>query len=155
LPTAFLTRLARFAGPEPLVLTEGSDAELRRKLGEGQIDAALTLLREGEDARRHRRRLSHDAAGKPPPGGARDARSGRTGERHHDRAPVLRTACRNQPLLHAARVRPRFLLRSANDDRCMAMVRAGMGVTTAPDRSVAKAWSPCRSTVTISGGALA
>jgi DNA-binding transcriptional LysR family regulator len=29
-------------------------------------------------------------------------------------------------------VRPPFFLRSANDDRCMEMVRIGMGITTAP-----------------------
>jgi DNA-binding transcriptional LysR family regulator len=30
-------------------------------------------------------------------------------------------------------VRPPFFLRSTNDDRCIEMVRAGMGVTTAPE----------------------
>jgi DNA-binding transcriptional LysR family regulator len=103
----------------------------------------------------HRRRLSHDAAGKPPPGG----RATLDPAELASDTMIARRSC--ELLAETSRfftqrgVRPRFLLRSANDDRCMAMVRAGMGVTTAPDRSVAKAWSPCRSTVTISGGALA
>lgn len=136
LPTAFLTRLsARFAGPEPLVLTEGSDAELRRKLGEGQIDAALTLLREGEPASSpiidegYRMMLpaSHRLAGRATLDPAELA----------SETMIARRSC--ELLAETSRfftqrgVRPRFLLRSANDDRCMALVRGGMGVTTAPE----------------------
>ena len=135
LPTAFLTRLgAGFAGPEPLVLTEGSDAELRRKLGEGQIDAALTLLREGEDAapvldEGYRMMLpaGHRLAGRATLDPAELA----------SETMIARRSC--ELLAETSRfftqrgVRPRFLLRSANDDRCMAMVRTGMGVTTAPE----------------------
>ena len=39
---------ARYAGARPLELIEGSDADLRRRLADHRLDAALTLLREGE-----------------------------------------------------------------------------------------------------------
>ncbi|KAJ8138455.1 hypothetical protein OY671_008333, partial [Metschnikowia pulcherrima] len=135
LPTAFSTRSsARFAGPEPSVSTEGSDAESRRKSGEGQIDAASTSSREGEDARpiidegyRMMSPASHRSAGRATLDPAESA----------SETMIARRSC--ESLAETSRfftqrgVRPRFSSRSANDDRCMAMVRAGMGVTTAPE----------------------
>jgi DNA-binding transcriptional LysR family regulator len=38
----------------------------------------------------------------------------------------------NQSLLYPQRVRPRFTLKSDNDERCLRMVAAGLGITTAP-----------------------
>ncbi len=121
----------------PLVLSEGGDARLRRDLATGRIDAALTLLREGERAgvvleepyvmvlpARHRlagaRRVAAEALA--------------------NETMIARRSCEILPetsrfFTHRG-VRPHLLLRSANDDRCLAMVRAGLGVTTAP-RSLA------------------
>lgn len=126
----------RWKGPQPLVLAEGTDAELRRKLGEGQVDAVLTLLRP-EDASRpsltlleeHYRLFlpeSHALAGAVMLD-ARDVAA---------ETMIARRSC--EILGETSRwftqrsVRPSFFLRSSNDDRCMEMVRAGMGITTAP-----------------------
>ena len=48
-------------GERTLVLVEGADADLRKRLSEGQIDAALTLMR-AEDRERPSIELAEDAA---------------------------------------------------------------------------------------------
>lgn len=141
--TSMLSSLVRhWAAPQPLGLVEGTDAELRRKLGEGQVDAILTLLRP-EDTDRPSLTLLDEcyrlfmAQGHPLGGAALlDAR---------DVAAETMIARRSCEILGDTSrwftqrgVRPPFFLRSSNDDRCMEMVRAGMGVTTAP-QSLARA----------------
>ncbi len=126
----------RHAGPQPLTLSEGTDAELRRKLGEGQVDAIITLLR-AEDADRPSLALLEEGyrlfmpEGHPLAGAAMlDARDVAS------ETMIARRSC--EILGETSRwftqrgVRPPFFLRSSNDDRCIEMVRAGMGVTTAP-----------------------
>ncbi|MCX7283663.1 MAG: LysR family transcriptional regulator [Novosphingobium sp.] len=128
--------MRRLSGSQPVVLSEGTDAELRRKLGEGQIDAAITLLRP-EDADRPSQALLDEGyrlflpEGHPLASAAQlDARDVAT------ETMIARRSC--EILGETSRwftqrgVRPPFFLRSANDDRCIEMVRAGMGVTTAP-----------------------
>lgn len=127
----------RWTGAQPLALSEGTDAELRRKLGDGQIDAAITLLRP-EDADRPSLPLldegyrllmseSHPLAA----AAILDARDVAA------ETMIARRSC--EILAETSRwftqrgVRPPFFLRSTNDDRCIEMVRAGMGVTTAPE----------------------
>ena len=135
--TGFLGALGQgYAGARPLALVEGSDAELRRRLSEGRLDAVLTVLRPGDGARDAASLFeepyclmlpsSHPFAGEEviEP----RALAGET--------MIARRSC--ELLAETSRfftergVRPPFFLRSTNDDRCMAMVRAGMGVTTAP-----------------------
>ncbi|MFN4135167.1 MAG: LysR family transcriptional regulator [Novosphingobium sp.] len=147
--TATLSAMARrYAGPQPLILAEGTDAELRRKLAEGQVDAIITLLRP-EDAERPSQTLlaesyrlllpqSHPLAG----AALLDAR---------DVAAETMIARRSCEILGETSrwftqrgVRPPFFLRSANDDRCIEMVRAGMGVTTAPQSLAREGVVPVR-----------
>lgn len=135
--TASLSLLAqRWDGGQPLVLVEGSDAELRRKLGEGQVDVVLTLLRP-EDGERpslaiheegYRLMLAQDhPLARAASLDARDVAA---------ETMIARRSC--ELLGETSRwftqrgVRPPFFLRSFSDDRCMEMVRAGMGITTAP-----------------------
>lgn len=141
--TQRLSALARqWKSTQPLVLIEGSDAELRRNLAEGQADVLLTLLRP-EDAGRPSLPLVEEgyclmlAEGHPLAGRelleARDVAA---------ETMIARRSC--EVLRETSRwftqrdVRPPFFLRSFSDDRCMEMVRAGMGVTTAPE-SLARA----------------
>ncbi|WP_109797936.1 MULTISPECIES: LysR family transcriptional regulator [Novosphingobium] len=147
--TAMLSAMVRrYAGVQPLILSEGTDAELRRKLAEGQVDAIITLLRP-EDAERPSQTLleegyrlllpqSHPLAG----AALLDAR---------DVAAETMIARRSCELLGETSrwftqrgVRPPFFLRSANDDRCIEMVRAGMGVTTAPQSLAREGVVPIR-----------
>lgn len=140
--TAMLSRMVRrFAGAQqPLVLSEGTDAELRRKLGEGQVDAIITLLR-AEDAGRPSLALREEGYRLMMPQG--HALGGAALLEARDVASETMIARRSCEILGETSrwftqrgVRPPFFLRSANDDRCIEMVRAGMGVTTAPESLV-------------------
>jgi DNA-binding transcriptional LysR family regulator len=137
LDTSALARLCRAYGEgRPLALVEGSDSELRRRLSEGRLDAALTLLR-GEDPERGALALLDEPYVLMLPAGhplaAREAVDPRevAGE-----TMIARRSCEilgeTSRFFTQRGVRPPFVLRSANDDRCMEMVRAGLGITTAP-----------------------
>lgn len=137
-PTRWIeAALARYTGPEPVELTEGSERELAAALANGSLDLALTLLRDGRGAAL----LEEDyclalAATHPLAGRGEVSAAEVAGE-----TMLARRAC--EVLSETSRfftergVRPRFALRSGNDDRVMAMVRAGLGVTVAP-RSLAR-----------------
>lgn len=135
--TPALSSLARrHAGPQPLTMAEGTDAELRRKLGEGQVDAILTLMRP-EDADRPSLPLLEEGYRLLLPEGHALAGAGLLDA--SDVAAETMIARRSCEILGETSrwftqrgVRPPFFLRSSNDDRCIEMVRAGMGVTTAP-----------------------
>ncbi|MBB3860374.1 DNA-binding transcriptional LysR family regulator [Novosphingobium hassiacum] len=135
--TAMLSAIVRgSAGPQPLVLAEGTDAELRRRMGEGQVDAIITVLR-AEDADRPSLPLIEEDYRLFLPEG--HALAGAAQIEAGDVAAETMIARRSCEILGETSrwftqrgVRPPFFLRSANDDRCMEMVRAGMGVTTAP-----------------------
>ena len=132
--TATLVAIAKaYDGEAPLALVEGSETELRRKLADGQIEAALLPLRPEERAPL----LIEEGyammlpASHPLAGFAMLQPAQLAGE-----TMIARRSCEilaeTSRFFTQAGVRPRFFLRSANDDRCLAMVRAGMGVTTAP-----------------------
>lgn len=128
--------LGCYAGPEPLQLTEGNARELGSAMDTGAIDLALTLAGQNNGTHsfealfeedyclalsvnhRFARELQLDVG----------AISGET--------MIARRSC--EVLAETSRYftergsRPPFALRSANDDRAMAMVRAGIGVTVAP-----------------------
>jgi DNA-binding transcriptional LysR family regulator len=127
---------AALANECPLALTDASDAELRRRLADGQIDAALTVLREGDERLGALLLIEEDyrmllAADHPLAGRAQlDA---------GDLAAETMIARRTCELLQETSrfftergVRPRFLLRSAAEDRCLEMVRLRLGITMAP-----------------------
>ena len=144
LSSALLARIvSRYAGDRALTLVEGGETELRRRLTMGQIDAALTLLHL-DDEGSHSSIILVDEPYRLM-----------LGERHAlarrsqvevadiaDETMIARRSC--EILAETSRfftqrgVRPPFFLRSANDDRCMEMVRIGMGITTAP-QSLARA----------------
>lgn len=115
-------------------LVEGTDAELRAALDAGRIELALTLLGPNETgapalaAEPYRLLVgeTHRLAGQ-----ARVAAEDLAGE-----TMIARRSCeilRETSAFFTARgVRPPFALRSDNDARCLALVAAGAGVTTAP-----------------------
>jgi len=128
--------ISHWAKSQPLTLIEGTDTELRRKLGEGQADVILTLLRP-EDAERPSLALVNEGYRLFLPEG--HALAGAALLDARDVASETMIARRSCEILGDTSrwftqrgVRPPFFLRSGNDDRCMEMVRAGMGVTTAP-----------------------
>ena len=112
---------------------EGSDHDLRGHLATGRIACALTLLREGE--------VAHPLWSEPyrmfVPSGHRLAHAGEVApEDLASEIMIARRACEvledTSRFFTSVGVRPRFALRSESDERCMAMVAAGLGITTAP-----------------------
>ena len=137
LATEMLSRcMSAWSGERALVLTEGTDAELRKRLSDGQLDAAVSILRP-EDGERPSLELFEEpyvlmlAQAHPLAGSEIIEAAQVAGE-----TMIARRSC--EILSETSRwftqggVRPPFFMRSANDDRCMEMVRIGMGVTTAP-----------------------
>ncbi|GAC1411772.1 MAG: LysR family transcriptional regulator [Novosphingobium sp.] len=130
--TTLRTLIATLAPHFRIDLTEGTDAELRAALDAGRIELAFTLHRDDEVpllppepylvivAQGHRlaantRITPEDVAGETM---------------------IARRSCeilRETSQFFTARgIRPPFALRSDNDERCLALVAAGAGVTTAP-----------------------
>ncbi len=144
LPTISTEMIAGIAtlykGDSSLAIYEGADAELRRKLSNGQLDGALTLTR--RDDREHtskivlRERYRLMASVDHPLAARRlIAVADIAGE-----TMIARRSCEilseTSAFFTERGVRPPFFLRCANDDRCLEMVRIGRGVTTAPESLV-------------------
>ena len=132
--------MARYDGLEPLELVEGNERELLSAISNGGIDLAITLIRESEGRFPHH--LLHTEAyclalssAHPLAGAVSLKVADVAGE-----TMIARRSC--ELLAQTSRfftergARPRFSLRSANDERVMAMVRSGLGITVAP-RSLA------------------
>ena len=147
-PTLRLGAIRSVAAPylaavvEPLLaqfgveLIEGTDHELRGSLASGRIACALTLLRDKEQGL-----IAHRLWTEPDrmlvSSGHRLAQIGHIGaEDLASEIMIARRACEvlddTSRFFTAAGVRPRFALRSDSDERCLAMVAAGLGITTAP-----------------------
>lgn len=130
------TCIAAFSHRFELELVEGNEAELRGALANGRIDLALTLLRGGEADARAMPLVEEPYAMLVRPDHPLLASAP---VRPEELASETMIARRNCELLDETsrfftrhRVRPRFALRSSDDDRCIRMVAAGLGITTAP-----------------------
>jgi DNA-binding transcriptional LysR family regulator len=147
-PTLRLGTIRTIAAPdlraviEPLMgaygveVIEGSDHDLRGNLASGRIACALTLLRDVEHGL-----VAYPLWDEPyrmfVPAGHRLAHGGMVApEDLASEIMIARRACEvledTSRFFTSAGVRPRFALRSESDERCMAMVAAGLGITTAP-----------------------
>ena len=131
--------VAGYVGAEPLELIEGSARELQAALASESLDLALTLLPPGGQGQALLTEPYCMAlpAAHPLAGAERIEARDVAGE-----TMIARRAC--EVLGETSRfftergVRPRFALRSPSDERALAMVRAGLGVTVAP-RSLGRA----------------
>ncbi|WP_428681913.1 LysR family transcriptional regulator [Sphingopyxis sp.] len=119
-----------------LEISENSDSELRAAIHGGRLNAAIAPLRSGE-------RDPHVIALYEEPVvmfvGADHPLAGQGEVAPEQLAPETMIARRSCEFLDATsrfftrhRVRPRFALRSDSDERCLRMVAAGVGITTAP-----------------------
>lgn len=119
-----------------LELIDGSDAELRGQLASGRIDAALTLQREDEEGGTAITLYAEPYAMFVPAAHPLAARDLVEPEELASEIMIARRSCEmlaaTSRFFTAKGVRPRFAYRSANDARCMALVAAGQGLTTAP-----------------------
>lgn len=128
--------VAHFAARFSLELVEGNESELDGALANGRIDAALTLLHGADDPASAFPLLTEPYAMLVRAGHPLLARGT---VRPDELASETMIARRNCELLDETsrfftrhRVRPRFALRSSDDTRCIAMVAAGIAITTAP-----------------------
>lgn len=143
-PSRILVALrSRYGGARLLEFVEGTDADLKRRLAERQIQAALTLIRS-------------PAAGQAVIDepyvlllSATHRLSGRETLRAEElgsETMIARRSCEILPetskFFTSHGVRPHFLMRSGNDDRCMAMVAANLGITTGPKSLAAEGVVP-------------
>jgi DNA-binding transcriptional LysR family regulator len=133
--------VARYDGNEPLDLTEGSERELQSALANGSLDLALTLVSRKAPRGTSDVLFDEDYCLALPASHPLATQSSVRVEAVAVETMIARRAC--EVLGETSRfftehgVRPRFALRSSNDDRALAMVRAGLGVTVAP-RSLAR-----------------
>jgi len=119
-----------------LEISENSDSELRAAIHAGRLNMALVPLRTGE-------REPHVVPLYDEPlvmfVAADHPLAGQGAVAPEELAPETMIARRSCEFLDATsrfftrhRVRPRFALRSDSDERCLRMVAAGVGITTAP-----------------------
>ena len=136
-PGAFLQAVAsQLTRDFGLEISENSDSELRAAIHGGRLHMAIVPLRSNERGANivplyEEPYVMFVAADHPLAG------QGEVGP--EELAPETMIARRSCELLDATsrfftrhRVRPRFALRSDSDDRCLRMVAAGVGITTAP-----------------------
>jgi DNA-binding transcriptional LysR family regulator len=123
--------------PEPIELVEGAERDLVARLQRDRIDVALSLVRDGE-TRFVTEVLFEEGYGVALP--AWHELAGRAeirGELLAGETMMVRRQC--EVLAETSRyftergVRPRFAFRSTNDERVMALVRAGLGITVAAE----------------------
>jgi DNA-binding transcriptional LysR family regulator len=136
-PGAFFQTVAALLSRDfALEISENSDFELRAAVHGGRLNAAIAPLRSGE-------RDPHMIALYEEPivmfVGADHPLAGHGEVAPEELAPETMIARRSCEFLDATsrfftrhRVRPRFALRSDSDERCLRMVAAGVGITTAP-----------------------
>ncbi|KQQ81150.1 LysR family transcriptional regulator [Aureimonas sp. Leaf324] len=133
----FLVRHAQDRASERLEIVEGGERDLRTRLARGRIDMALTILRDKADRTSGRLVVSE---GYSLALAATHPLSGRPALRAEDlvHEPMLvRRHCELLPetsrFFTARGVRPFFAARTTSDDKALAYVRAGLGLTVMPD----------------------
>lgn len=121
------------AGKALLTLTDAPDADLRRRLAEHRLDAILTTLRSAEEGEEL---LEEGYAMLLPAAHHLAGQALLLPEELAGETMIARRSCEilaeTSRFFTARGVRPHFAFRSANEERCLALVAAGAGVTTAP-----------------------
>jgi len=141
IPTRLLDGMVRRAldapAGESIEIVDGNERELLGRLQSHRIDVALTIVRPGETRFEHERlyREGYSVMGRA----GHPALQERVvaGESLAGETMIVRRHC--EVLSETSRyftdrgVRPRFSYRSTHEDRALAMVKAGMGLTVMPD----------------------
>jgi len=135
--TALITQLATEAPTQRMELFEGRERDLIEALSRDRIDAALTIIRLGETRFLHEVLWTEGYALALPVSHPLAARAVISPEALADNTMIVRRHC--EALSEISRyftrhgVRPFFAARTTNDDRAIAMVQAGLGVTVMPE----------------------
>lgn len=140
IPTPALERLAaehhRRAGGTQIEIVEGSERDLVSRLARGRIDLALTVLRSGGQWQQEPLYSEGYSLALPRWHRLAAAEAIRP-EELAEETMIVRRHC--EALSEISRyftehgVRPRFSFRTTNDDKALALVRAGLGITVMPD----------------------
>lgn len=118
----------------------GSERELTGHLAKGRIDLALTLVERGADRFAERFVLAEGYALAMPADHRLAGEAAIDAAHLANEVMIVRRHC--EALSDTSRfftergVRPHFSLRSTNDERVLAMVAAGLGITVMPDSHV-------------------
>ncbi|MFS0736048.1 LysR family transcriptional regulator [Sphingomonas sp. 1P06PA] len=127
--------LAARTMPEPIELVEGTERDLAARLERGRIDAAITVLRSG--GRFDREPLFMEDYRLAMPASHRLAgQNAVAAEALASETMILRRGC--EALAETSRhftlrgIRPPFSFKTQSDDRALAMIRQGIGITVMP-----------------------
>jgi DNA-binding transcriptional LysR family regulator len=133
----FLHDRRTFPTGDRIEIVEGKERDLRSRLARGRIDAALMILRDGDDRDAGQNILTE---GYSLALGASHPLAGRAVIRTEDLVNdpmIVRRHCEllseTSRFFTARGVRPFFPARTTSDDRALSYVRAGLGVTIMPD----------------------
>jgi DNA-binding transcriptional LysR family regulator len=140
IPTAWLSALAaRFArsfAEERVELIEGRERDLIERLGRGRLDGALTIVRPHDTRFASEVLLTEGYGLALPTAHPLAGEAVIAAEQLADNVMIVRRQCEalGETSRHftARGVRPFFTARTMNDDRALALVQAGLGVTVMP-----------------------
>ena len=134
---AFAARLAREHVGERVELVEGRERDLAERLARGRIHAALTILRPDAAQLGAEPLFTEGYALAVPMFHPLADEAAIEAGALADNVMIVRRHCEALPETsrHFTRrgVRPFFAARSTNDDRVLALVRAGLGITVMPE----------------------
>jgi DNA-binding transcriptional LysR family regulator len=134
---AFSMRFVEVEGDERLELIEGREGELLDGLARNRLDAALTLLRNDSEKFATELLLSEGYSLALPENHPLANQKAIAPEALADNPMIVRRHC--EVLSETSRhftnrgVRPFLAFRTTNDDRALALVQAGLGITVMPD----------------------
>ncbi|MEA1834383.1 LysR family transcriptional regulator [Methylobacterium durans] len=141
IPTAplasFVAQAAAHCPEMQVELVEGAEGALLQRLRRGRVDAALTLLRPDEPRFAQELFLTESYALALPASHRLADRTSIPADELADEVMIVRRQC--EVLSETSRhfvergVRPFFALKTLNDDRALALVRAGLGITVMPE----------------------
>jgi DNA-binding transcriptional LysR family regulator len=133
----FLRAHRRADKDERVEIVEGRERDLQDRLTRGRLDCALTLLRDGTDRTDHDMLFTEGYRLAMASGHALAGRAVIAAAELADEPMIVRRHCELLPetsrFFTASGVRPLFPARTINDDRALAYVRAGLGITMMPD----------------------
>jgi len=134
---AFVGGLQAAPGEAPVEIIEGRERDLIDRLARGRIDAALTLIRRESDRFVAEPLFTEGYSLALPSTHPLAARQTIAAEELADNPMIVRRQCEllSDTSRHftARGVRPFFPSRTLSDERAIAYVRAGLGVTVMPD----------------------
>ncbi|WP_010125493.1 LysR family transcriptional regulator [Sphingomonas sp. KC8] len=139
IPTPLVAQIAAARGndAEQVELVEGRERDLLDRLARGRIDVALTLLRPDTDRYAAAPLWSEGYGLALPEAHPLAGESVIAAEALADNVMIVRRNCEvlaeTSHYFTTRGVRPFFAARTTNDDRALALVAAGLGVTVMPD----------------------